>query len=157
LRLLEGIKGSIVIDDTYNASPVAVLAGLETVKRLKTKGRKIAVLGDMLELGGVAIEAHKEVGEAVGKSCNFLFAVGPRARYIIDGALIGGMSEKNIVEFPDAHTAGKHVERMLKKDDIVFVKGSQGMRMEKAVEEIMAHPENKGQVLARQEKEWQNR
>ena len=157
LRLLEGIKGSMIIDDTYNSSPVAVLAGLETVKSLKTKGRKIAILGDMLELGSLTVEAHKEVGRAVGDSCDFLFAVGPRARYFIDGALLGGMSEKNIVEFPSAQVVGKHIERMLEKGDIVFIKGSQGMRMEKAVEEIMAHPENRRRVLIRQEKEWRIR
>ncbi|MCK5095880.1 MAG: hypothetical protein KAR24_00845 [Candidatus Pacebacteria bacterium] len=157
LRLVEGLKGCIIIDDTYNASPVAVLAGLETVGELNIKGKKIAILGDMLELGKFTIEAHKEVGVMVGKMCDLLFVVGPRAQSVVDGALIGGMSEKNIVEFADSKEAGKHAERIIKEEDVIFIKGSQGMRMEYAVEEIMAHPENKKQVLVRQEKEWQSR
>ena len=157
LRLVDGLKGSIIIDDTYNASPVAVLAGLETVGDLNIKGKKIAILGDMLELGKFTIDAHKEVGVMVGKTCDLLFVVGPRAQSVVDGALIGGMSEKNIVEFADSKEAGKHAERIIEDGDVIFIKGSQGMRMEHAVEEIMLHPENKKQVLVRQEKEWQSR
>jgi UDP-N-acetylmuramoyl-tripeptide--D-alanyl-D-alanine ligase len=152
MRLLEGVKGSVIIDDTYNAAPVAVESGIETLSELETKGRKIAILGDMLELGEYTVDAHKSVGQKVAQECDMLLVVGPRARYITEGALLGGMSEKNIVEFDDARKAGKHAEIELREGDIVFVKGSQGMRMEKAVEEIMAHPENKAQSLVRQEK-----
>ena len=157
LRLVEGLKGSVIIDDTYNASPAAVLSGLETMSRLDLKGKKIAILGDMLELGSYTKEAHKEVGTAVGATCDYLFTVGPRAQYMVEGALLGGISEKNIMEFDTSRETGKYVEGLLEKGDVVFVKGSQGMRMEKAVEEIMAHPENKKQVLVRQEKEWLER
>ena len=155
LRLVEGIKNSIIIDDSYNSSPVAVLAGLETMGLIKTKGKKIAVLGDMLELGKYTIDAHKTIGLAAGKVSDTLLVVGPRARYIIEGALSASeLTEKNIIEFNDSRKAGKYLERKLKEGDIVFVKGSQIMRMERAVEEIMAHPENKNQVLARQGEEW---
>jgi UDP-N-acetylmuramoyl-tripeptide--D-alanyl-D-alanine ligase len=157
MRIIEGLKQSNIIDDTYNASPVAVKAGLETLGEIHTDGIKIAILGDMLELGSFAVEAHKEVGVAAAAICDKLFVVGPRAQYIVEGALLGGMSEKDIVEFKDSKEAGKYTERMLKPGDIVFVKGSQGMRMEKAVEEIMAHPENRLQMLVRQEKEWEVR
>ena len=154
LRLVEGIKNSVIIDDSYNSSPIAVLAGLETLKRIKTKGKKIAVLGDMLELGKYTVDAHKTIGLAAGKISDLLLVVGPRSQYIIEGALDGGLSEKNIIEFNDSREAGKYLERKLKEDDIVFVKGSQIMRMERAVEEIMLHPENKSRVLARQGVEW---
>jgi len=155
LRIVEGIKGSTIIDDTYNSSPVAVFAGLETVKQIKTKGKKIAVLGDMLELGKYTVDAHKEIGLAAGEVVNLLLVVGPRARYITEGALTSSLSEKNIIEFKDSAQAGKYLETVLEDGDIVFVKGSQVMRMERTVEEIMAHPENKKQILVRQEKEWE--
>ena len=71
-------------------------------------------------------------------------------------ALDGELSEKNIIEFNDSRKAGKYAERIIKDGDVVFVKGSQVMRMERAVEEIMAHPENKKQVLARQGVEWKS-
>lgn len=157
MRLIEGLKGSTVIDDTYNASPIAVTSGLETLDEIETRGKKIAILGDMFELGPFAVQAHKDVGAVAGRVCNKLFTVGPRSKYTVEGALIGGMSEKDIIEFPDAHEAGKYAEGILGKGDVVFVKGSQGMRMEKAVEEIMLHPENKLQMLVRQEREWMNR
>ena len=157
LRLVEGIKKSVIIDDSYNSSPIAVLAGLETLKRIKTKSKKIAILGDMLELGKYTIDAHKTIGLAAGKVSDLLLVVGPRARYIIEGALDGGLSEKDIIEFNDSRKAGKYVEKKLKEGDIVFIKGSQIMRMERAVEEIMLHPENKDQVLARQGEEWRGR
>ncbi len=156
LRLVEGIKDSLIIDDSYNSSPIAVLAGLATLGQLKTKGKKIAVLGDMLELGKYTIDAHKTIGLAAGEVSDLLLVVGPRARYIIEGALSAGeLSEKNIIEFKDSQKAGKYLERKLKEGDIVFVKGSQIMRMERAVEEIMVHPENKKRILARQGKEWE--
>ena len=156
LRLVEGIKDSLIIDDSYNSSPIAVLAGLATLGQLKTKGKKIAVLGDMLELGKYTIDAHKTIGLAAGEVSDMLLVVGPRARYIIEGALSASeLSEKDIIEFSDSKKAGKYLERKLKEGDIVFVKGSQIMRMERAVEEIMAHPENKKRVLARQGVEWE--
>jgi UDP-N-acetylmuramoyl-tripeptide--D-alanyl-D-alanine ligase len=157
MRLIEGLKGSMVIDDTYNASPTAVLAGLETVKSLQVKGKKIAILGDMLELGSYAVSAHKDVGTKVAEVCDHLFVVGPRSHYTVEAALEGGMSEKNIIEFKSSREAGKYVEGILGVGDVVFIKGSQSMRMEKAVEEIMLHPENKEKLLVRQESEWQVR
>lgn len=154
LRLLNGVKEARIIDDTYNAAPAAMMAGLETLRDIRTEGKRIAILGDMLELGDYAVETHKQIGKHAAEACDYLFLVGPRSRYIAQGALLGGLSEKRVREFDDARLAGKHVELMVEKGDIVFVKGSQGIRMEKAVEELMEHPENKHQVLVRQEKEW---
>jgi UDP-N-acetylmuramoyl-tripeptide--D-alanyl-D-alanine ligase len=157
MRLIEGLKGSMVIDDTYNASPTAVLAGLETVKNLQVKGKKIAILGDMLELGSYAVNAHKDVGTKVSEACDYLFVVGPRSHYTVEAALEGGMSDKNVIEFKSSREAGKYAEGILGAGDVVFIKGSQSMRMEKAVEEIMLHPEDREKLLVRQEKEWQTR
>ncbi|MCU0660316.1 MAG: Mur ligase family protein [Candidatus Pacebacteria bacterium] len=157
MRVIAGVKESVVIDDTYNAAPLATETALETLGSLAVEGRKIAVLGDMLELGRYTQEAHKKVGEYAARHADILVTVGIRSRYTAEGALNAGMSEKNIFQYEDARVAGKFVEGELSKGDIVLVKGSQGMRMERAVEEIMAHPEDKERLLVRQDSEWRKR
>ncbi|MBI5078057.1 MAG: UDP-N-acetylmuramoyl-tripeptide--D-alanyl-D-alanine ligase [Candidatus Yonathbacteria bacterium] len=154
MRVTPGLKGSTIIDDTYNASPVASEAAVETLKNINTKGKRIAVLGDMLELGKFTVEEHKKIGKLVGNFADFLVAVGPRAKYIVDGALDSDMSEKNIIEFDDSRLAGKYLESIIGAGDVVLIKGSQGVRMERAVEEIMAEPERAAELLVRQEEEW---
>ena len=154
MRVVAGIKGSTIIDDTYNASPIAAEAAVQVFSQIKTKGKKIAVLGDMLELGKFTEEEHKKLGEEVGKVADLLLAVGPRAKYIVQGALDADMSEKNIIDFDDSRLAGKYLEGVLETGDIVLIKGSQSMRMERAVEEIMAEPAHASELLVRQEDEW---
>ncbi|GMQ95505.1 MAG: hypothetical protein BMS9Abin13_622 [Patescibacteria group bacterium] len=157
LTLIDGIKGTYILDDTYNSSPVAMEAALQTLREVETAGRKIAVLGDMLELGRYTAAEHKKAGERAAGASDLLIVVGLRARNIVEGALLGGMSEKNIVEFDDAQKAGKYLEGVIGAGDIILIKGSQSMRMERTVEEIMAHPEKKNQLLVRQEPEWLKR
>lgn len=157
LRLIKGVKGSIIIDDTYNASPVAMESALETLSKLEGKAKKIAVLGDMLELGKHASTEHRRMGEIAGKICDMVITVGIRARHIAEGALIAGLSEKKIFQFEDSKEAGKFLEQKIKEGDIALVKGSQGMRMERAVLEVMANPEKAKELLVRQEEEWNSR
>ncbi len=157
LSIIEGLKKTTIFDDSYNASPVAVEAALAALSGVASGGRKIAVLGDMLELGKYAIDEHKRIGKIAGEACDLVLAVGPRAQFFAEGALSGGMSEKNILQFADAQKAGKHLEGILAEGDVVLVKGSQSMRMERAVKEIMAHPEQSGDLLVRQEEEWERR
>jgi len=154
MKIIKGIKNTCIIDDTYNASPVAMEAALETLRDVKTAGKKIAVLGEMLELGEYTNEEHKKIGKIAGEVCDLVLAVGIRSRGLIDGALIGGLNEKNIIEFKDSRKAGKYLEHVLKDRDVVLVKGSQGIRMERTVAEIMAHPQRKAELLVRQEPEW---
>ena len=159
MRLLSGIKGSILIDDTYNSSPAAVSSAFAFLKEAKApnRGRKIAVLGDMLELGKYTVEAHKAVGFEVAHTANFLFAVGTRARFIAEAARLEGMKADKIFVFDDAMAAGRALDPLLKKGDIALIKGSQFMRMERVVLEVMAHPEDADRLLVRQESEWMNR
>ncbi|HAT68516.1 MAG TPA: hypothetical protein DCS20_02770 [Candidatus Yonathbacteria bacterium] len=154
MRVIPALKGATIIDDTYNASPIAAAAAVEVLGGIKTKGKKIAVLGDMLELGKFTMEEHKKLGALAAKNADLILAVGPRAKYIIEGALENDMSEKNLIEFDDARVAGKHLESVIGEGDVILIKGSQSMRMERTVEEIMAHPENAGTLLVRQEDEW---
>ena len=121
-----------------------------------TDGRRIAVLGDMLQLGKHTVPAHKEIGYQASKICNLVVTVGLRAKFIAEGLREKKYGERKMKHFDDALSAGKYLDRIIKTGDIIFIKGSQGMRMEKTVEEIMAHPEDKTKLLVRQEKEWTN-
>lgn len=157
MKIISGIKNSIIIDDTYNSSPIALASALNTLKNIKIKGRKIAVLGDMMELGKHSSEEHYIAGKMSSESCDVLITVGLRSRKIAEGALDGGLSEKNIFQYDDSVSAGKFVQEIISDGDIVLMKASQSVRMEKAVEEIMAEPEKARGLLVRQEEEWQNR
>lgn len=155
--VLEGVKDTTIIDDTYNSSPLAAETALGMLADIRTKGKRIAGLGDMLDLGRYTPDAHKQVGAVAAKTADILVTVGMRARYMAEGALDAGMSEKNIYQFEDSRKAGKFIESILEPGDLVLLKGSQGMRMERAVEEIMAHPEQKDSLLVRQDEEWLKR
>ena len=154
MKIVDGNKDTTIIDDTYNSSPVAAQEAIETLKKLISIRFKIAVLGDMLEIGKYTVSEHTSLGERVVGAADLLVAVGVRARLIAEGALKAGMSEKNIFQFDDSRTAGKFIESILQPGDIILVKGSQGMRMERVVEEIMAHPEKKERYLVRQSEKW---
>ncbi len=155
--LIEGIKNTYILDDTYNASPKAVHAALDTLAEIPGTARKIAVLGDMLELGKYAVQAHKAVGDRVIKVADFIFTVGPRAKFISEEAREQGFDKNKIFEFSTSGEAGKPLQELIQDGDLILIKGSQSMRMEKIVEEIMAHPEDKEKLLVRQEKEWKKR
>ncbi len=157
MRLLPGLKGSVIIDDTYNASPAATIAALDTFAFLAPKGRKIAAIGDMLELGRHSVEEHRKIGERVARTCDVLLTVGFRARDIAQGALDSGMPDSAIFQYEDSQKAGKELEDLLRPGDCVLVKGSQSIRMERAVEEIMLEPERAEELLVRQDEEWRRR
>jgi UDP-N-acetylmuramoyl-tripeptide--D-alanyl-D-alanine ligase len=156
LSLIEGVNNSVIIDDTYNASPVAMEAALDVLKEMKG-ARKIAVLGDMLELGKYTEEAHKEIGYKIKGIADILVVVGPRAKYIADGAVEKKYAKKNIQIFDTAQKTAAYLKEIVKEGDVILLKGSQGIRLERAVEAIMAHPEEKNELLCRQEKEWEKR
>lgn len=155
LSLVEGIRNSLIIDDTYNSSPAAANEALEVLKEFKQK-RKIAVLGDMLELGKYTEEEHSKLGEKVSSIAEILVTVGPRSKTIADKASLT-MNHNNIFSFDNYKDAIPFIEGILSDRDVVLVKGSQSMRLEKVVEVIMENKENKGNLLCRQDKEWKDR
>ena len=157
MRLILGLKGSRIIDDTYNASPAATLAALDALALAGKAKRTIAVLGDMLELGRYSFEQHREVGAKVAATCDMLVTVGFRARDIAEGALNAGMSDGAIMQFEDARKTGEYLQGIIEKGDLLLIKGSQSMRMERTVEEVMAEPERAEELLVRQESEWKRR
>jgi UDP-N-acetylmuramoyl-tripeptide--D-alanyl-D-alanine ligase len=157
MNLVKGIKGTVIIDDTYNSSPPSVASALEVIKIMPvgSENNKYAILGDMLELGSYSETGHKQTGGNVfAAGINYLVTVGERARAIGHGAGDAGMSTDNIFHFDDTATAGKFVQDRIKKGDIILVKGSQGMRMEKIVKEIMAEPMKAEEILVRMDKAW---
>lgn len=164
MRLLKGINDSMIVDDTYNSSPMALRAGLQTLGEIKIKkglsahaGRKIAVLGDMLELGKHTEEMHTEMGNSIKENADILVVVGQRANFFKVGALFAGMEEKNIFDFSNSIEAGEFLKTFVQTRDIVFIKGSQGVRMERAVEAILLEQDKKYSLLARQDEEWKKR
>lgn len=153
LHILEGIKNSVLLDDSYNASPIAMHAALDTLRDVPAH-RRIAVLADMLEIGKFTIQAHQAMGELVAGFADVLVTVGPRAKFIANEAIERGMRRDHVHELNSSVEAGKFLQELLEPGDVVLVKGSQSMRMERAVEEIMAHPELKKDLLVRQEEYW---
>ena len=154
MRLIDGLKDTLIIDDTYNSSPVALERSLQSLKEVKGATRKIAVLGDMLELGQFSVLAHLAAGEQASQATNILMTVGVRARGIAKGALNAGMDESRIFQYDDAARIGKELELMLQTGDVVLIKGSQSTRLERVVEEIMADPESASELLVRQDPMW---
>lgn len=152
--LLKGINDALLIDDTYNSSPFACESALKTLGEIKSPGRKIAVLGDMLELGKHTIEAHKTIGKIASENAEIIVVVGQRAQGIKDGALLSGAKKENVFEFLNSSLAGEFLKTFIKKGDLVLIKGSQGMRMERAVEAILLDQKNKSKLLVRQSPEW---
>jgi UDP-N-acetylmuramoyl-tripeptide--D-alanyl-D-alanine ligase len=157
MRLIPGIKSTMIIDDTYNSSPTAAEQALSTLSEIKYAKRKIAVLGDMLELGRFSSDEHERIGALVPRAADMLLTVGVRSRKIAEAALNHGIPEENILQYEDSQRAGRELQNILQAGDVVLVKASQGIRAEKIVEEVMAHPDQSGELLVRQDTEWGKR
>lgn len=179
MRILSGIRGSVIIDDTYNSSPVATLEALETLQAITTPttpttpitpapptasvmpaapaGRKIVALGDMLELGEYSAEEHRTVGKKAAEVAHLILTAGMRAKGIAEGALSAGFLAEHIRSFEDSTALGEFLKSEIKMGDVVLCKGSQGTRMEKAVAMILEKPQDAKKFLVRQDEEWQKR
>ena len=156
MKIVPGLKASILIDDTYNSSPLAAEQALLALRELKYAKRKVVVMGDMLELGKYSSDEHKRIGGLVPEVADILFTVGVRARYIAEGALAAGMNEKQVFQYDDVARAGRELQALLQPGDTVLVKASQGIRAERIVEEVMAEPDKATELLVRQDDTWRN-
>ncbi len=155
MRIIPGVNGSLIIDDTYNSSPVACEHALQTLSELVCAGRKIAVLGDMLELGQFSVREHERIGEFLAAKVDMLVTIGVRARKIAEGALEHGLSEKCIFQYEDVQQAISEVKRMVGEGDFLLVKASQGIRAEKLVKALMKDQKKARQFLVRQDNFWE--
>ncbi|MCL6447685.1 MAG: UDP-N-acetylmuramoyl-tripeptide--D-alanyl-D-alanine ligase [Armatimonadetes bacterium] len=132
-------EGITVINDAYNANPSSMRAALDVLARVAGPRRKIAVLGDMLELGALAAAGHHQVGEAVKTSgVDYLVTVGELAREIAAAAREKGFPAENIRQTAAAEEAAAVLKNLLAPGDVMLVKGSRGMQMEKIIAAIFA-------------------
>lgn len=129
-------SGALILDDSYNASPESTLAALNLLEELE--GRKVAVLGDMLELGIYEVQGHEIVGARAAQVADLLIVVGERARIIASSALQAGFPQEAIMVLADIPQVIDYLKKNLEKGDIVLVKGSRGMRMERIVSALEA-------------------
>ncbi|HNZ12645.1 MAG TPA: UDP-N-acetylmuramoyl-tripeptide--D-alanyl-D-alanine ligase [Anaerolineaceae bacterium] len=130
-------SGALVLDDTYNASPESTMAALNLLNELS--GRRIAVLGDMLELGPYEKQGHELVGIRAAQVARLLVAVGNRGKMIAEAARLAGMSSRQIMWVETVPEAITVLQGLLKADDVVLVKGSHGLHMERIVSALEAH------------------
>ncbi len=158
--LIPGIKKTMIIDDTYNSSPEPTKSALKTLSgiELKEEAERYAVLGDMLELGPETENLHREIGLRVAElGINMLVTVGEASKHTASAAREAGMGEHHVITFADSISAGRFLQDVIKEGDVVLVKGSQGVRMEKVVKELMAEPLRSKELLVRQTEEWENK
>lgn len=162
LKPLVGIHGSVLLDDTHNAAPAAVLAGLQTLKTLSAR-RRIAVLGDMLSLGEYEQEAHRRVGQEAAQCADYLITRGERAALIAEAAQQLGFPAEQILLTSTHEDAAQAVHSILEAaptntahdlHDVVLIKGSEATRMERVTERLLARPEQAPDVLVRQDASW---
>ena len=159
MHLIDGVKYTLLIDDTYNSSPAALHSALTQLQlvTLPEHSRKYAVLGAMLELGAQTEALHRQAGQAVARSgVDYLISVGEVARDFVRGAVAAGMPTDRCFEFSDTDSAGRFLQQHIKQGDLLLIKGSQGSRMEKIVKELMAEPQRAEELLVRQDASWGN-
>jgi len=128
-------QGVTLLDDCYNSNPTAVEAAVVALG-LAARGRRVAFLGDMLELGPSGPELHRQAGERLGGRVDVLAAVGPLAEGFLEGARRAGLREADLVAFPDSTAAAAAAPDLVRPGDAVLVKGSRGVRMEAIVEAL---------------------
>jgi UDP-N-acetylmuramoyl-tripeptide--D-alanyl-D-alanine ligase len=133
-------RGMILVDDSYNSSPAALASILETLRLSDPRGRRVMVMGDMLELGPMQDAMHREAGKRIAAAgVQLLVAVGPLSRNCVETARRGGVGE--VHHHPDSARAAASVGEFLREGDLIVVKGSRSMRMERVVEALIPRRE----------------
>lgn len=153
MNILEGVEGITLIDDSYNASPIAVKLALETLAQLKVD-TKIAVLGDMAELGKYSQAEHKKIAHLLKENkISHLITYGPESEAIVEEANLIGI--KNVCNALSHKNAADTVLKWVKGNTVVLIKGSQSTRMEKISYELLLDKHKAKKVLVRQDSFWE--
>jgi UDP-N-acetylmuramoyl-tripeptide--D-alanyl-D-alanine ligase len=126
-------RGATLYDDTYNSNPYALGRTLELMTQAEATGRRIAVIGDMLELGEQELQFHREAGRAIPRPIDVVVAVGKRSEALLEGAREAGFAEGSLHHFSDAQGAGAFLREFIQPGDLVLLKGSRGVGLDKAV------------------------
>ncbi len=153
LRPLPGRAGSLLLDDTYNAAPRSVLAGLDTLAALPGTPR-IAVLGGMAELGPASEELHREVGRRAAEVVDLLVTQGTDAAWIADAAVRAGLPASQVAITFTAEDAAAEAARGLRPGAVALVKGSAVARMERVVARLLVDDTDAAELLVRQDRAW---
>jgi len=135
-------RGATIYDDTYNSNPYALGRALELMAQADVTGRRIAVIGDMLELGDKELDFHRDSGKNIPRSVDVVVGVGKRSRSLLEGAKSAGFKEDALHHFDDAESAGKFLMDFIKPGDLVLIKASRGIGLDKIV--TMLQPETAG-------------
>lgn len=138
MKLLKGHNNAKLLDDSYSASPEGMLAALNLLKELPSK-RKIAILGDILDLGAQTLTAHRQVGESSADIADVLVTVGDNMRHA--GAIALERGNVDIHHFDKSQDVGKWLHDFMHQDDLVLIKGSRDMHMEQVVRRLLADPD----------------
>jgi UDP-N-acetylmuramoyl-tripeptide--D-alanyl-D-alanine ligase len=129
-------RGATIYDDTYNSNPYALGRTLELMAQADVSGRRIAVIGDMLELGEKELDYHRDAGRAIPKDIDVVIAVGKRSHALLDGAREAGLT--NLHHFDNAETAGEFLKGFIIDGDLVLIKASRGIGLDKIVTMLQA-------------------
>jgi len=156
LMVIKGIKETMILDGSYNASPSSTMSALRTLREIEGK-RKIAVLGDMLELGKFSVEEHKKIGKFAKEVADYIITIGTWSEEVKKAAIQDNLKRENVFAFKNTESAIKKIEEIICKGDVILVKGSQGVRTEKIVFSIMRDPERAEDLLVRQSTFWKRK
>jgi UDP-N-acetylmuramoyl-tripeptide--D-alanyl-D-alanine ligase len=126
-------RGATIYDDTYNSNPYALGRALELMTQADVSGRRIAVIGDMLELGEAEMQFHHDAGAAIPKSIDVVAGVGTRSQELLNGARDAGFKESQLRHFTDAESAGAFLRAFVQPGDLVLIKGSRGVGLDRAI------------------------
>ena len=132
------INDIIIINDTYNSNPTSMKMAVDFLKGLESDGKKILVVGDMLELGDQSDDLHDSIGKYIGESniADMLITVGKKASIIAESAIKSGISKETVIVCENNSEASDHLRKLLKSGDAVLIKGSRGMKMEGIVKSL---------------------
>jgi UDP-N-acetylmuramoyl-tripeptide--D-alanyl-D-alanine ligase len=129
-------RGATLYDDTYNSNPYALGSALALLDRAECAGRRIAVVGDMLELGPEELKFHRDAGRDVPKSVGFVVGIGPRSKALLDGARDAGFTGEQLVHFGKASDAVPFLRDLIQPGDLVLLKGSRGIGLDTIITKL---------------------
>jgi UDP-N-acetylmuramoyl-tripeptide--D-alanyl-D-alanine ligase len=151
MNYIDGKNGMAIIDDTYNASPVAVRAALDTMATIVHNGRKVFIMGNMNEIGAIEKDEHHKIGEYAKGKCDIAIFVGTNANEMADGYRDG----KSCYQFPNRIELITSLDKLLKPNDLVLIKASQNRNFfEEVVKVLMKYPSEASKQLVRQSSFW---
>jgi len=131
MELVKLKSGVSVLNDCYNANPLSMRSAIETVSEMPGAGRKVAVVGDMLELGSWSVRAHREIGQIASKcGIDLLITVGEKAAHIMNSAVEAGMKSEMVMHFDNSEQTARAINSIVRKGDLVLIKGSRRMKLE---------------------------